>query len=104
MTTTMTATVSHRRAWRPSLMLGIGRRLPETAPAAEPADAAARAGLADPDASRSDSADAVRRSDSGDALADLQRRRSRGDRLDVLGSCGGGHRDAGVRASGRVPT
>src|SRR5580658_8033863 len=98
MTTTMTATVIHRRAWRPSLMLGIGSRPPGAAAAGELADAAVRAGLGDPDAAGGDSADAVRRPDRGNALADLQRRRARGNRLEVLGSGAGGHRDAGVRA------
>src|SRR5277367_5351992 len=101
-TTTMIPTLIQRRAWRPSLTLGIGGRPPNPAAAAEAGDAAARAGLADPDAPGGDRADAVRRPDRGDALADLQRRRARGDRLEVLAGGGGEHRDAGIRGRGRA--
>src|SRR5215469_15997495 len=91
-----------RWARRPTLMLGIagGSRWvpPEAATATEAGDAAVRAGLADPDGPGGDRTDAVGRSDRGDALADLERRRVGTNHLQVLGGSGGGHRDAGVRA------
>ena len=66
-----------------SRTLGIGAAASRAAAAAEGGDAAARAGLADPDAPGGDRADAVA-SDCGNALPDLQRRRAGGDDLEVL--------------------
>src|SRR5580692_13069437 len=98
----MIPTLIQRRAWRPILTLGIGARPPEAAAAAEAGDAAGRAGLADPDAPGGDRADAVRRPDRGDAQADLQRRRARGDRLEVLAGGAGDHGDVGLRSRTRA--